>query len=155
MCKWFACGGRRIILICSMLIWFSAGIGEKGAFMAKQRKTLDERIQNCTTKEEEMLEKLKRYQAQRKQLERRKNDEGARCPVDIGSARTETEWRPENPHPPLNPDWRCGGICARQGCHGGGYSKAGCILEKAGGKRQVFFQSHAAFYCAKDIRGGR
>ena len=27
--------------------------------MAKQRKTLDERIQNCTTKEEEMLEKLK------------------------------------------------------------------------------------------------
>lgn len=43
--------------------------------MAKQRKTLDERIQNCTTKEEEMLEKLKQYQAQRKQLERRKKEE--------------------------------------------------------------------------------
>lgn len=155
MYKWFACGGRRIILICSMLIWFSAGIGEKEAFMAKQRKTLDERIQNCTMKEEEMLEKLKQYQAQRKQLERRKKEEGARCPVDIGSARTETKWRPENPHPPFNPDWRCGGICARQDCHGGGYSKAGCILKKAGGKRQVFFQSHAAFYCAEDIRGGR
>ncbi len=72
--------------------------------MAKQRRTLDERIQNCTTKEEEMLEKLKQYQAQRKQLERRKKEEGARCPVDIGSARIETEWRAENPHPPLNPD---------------------------------------------------
>lgn len=36
--------------------------------MAKQRRTLDERIQSCTTKEEEMLEKLKQYQAQRKQL---------------------------------------------------------------------------------------
>lgn len=43
--------------------------------MAKQRKTLDERIQNCTTKEEEMLEKLKQYQAQRKQLEQRKKVE--------------------------------------------------------------------------------
>lgn len=43
--------------------------------MAKQRKTLDERIQNCATKEEEMLEKLKQYQAQRKQLERRKKEE--------------------------------------------------------------------------------
>ena len=64
-----------MILICSMLIWFSAGIGEKEAFMAKQRKTLDERIQNCTTKEEEMLEKLKQYQAQRKQLEQRKKEE--------------------------------------------------------------------------------
>lgn len=142
-------------MICNNRILFSAGIGEKEAFMAKQRKTLDERIQNCTTKEEEMLEKLKQYQIQRKQLERRKKEEGARCPADIGSARTETEWRPENPHPPLNPDWRCGGICARQGCHGGGYSKAGCILEKAGGKRQVFFQSHAAFYCAEHNRGGR
>lgn len=27
-------------------------------FMAKQRRTLDERIQNCTTKEEAMLEKF-------------------------------------------------------------------------------------------------
>lgn len=89
--------------------------------MAKQRKTLDERIQNCTTKEEEMLEKLKQYQAQRKQLERR---------------------REKNPYPPLNPDWRCGGICLGQGCHGGGYTKADCILEKAGDERQVFFQSH-------------
>ena len=43
--------------------------------MAKQRKTLDERIQNCTTKEEEMLEKLKQYQAQRKQLEEQKKAE--------------------------------------------------------------------------------
>lgn len=40
---------------------------EKRLFMAKQRRTLDERIQSCTTKEEEMLEKLKQYQAQRKQ----------------------------------------------------------------------------------------
>lgn len=43
--------------------------------MAKQKRTLDERIQNCSTKEEEMLEKLKQYQAQRKQLERRKKEE--------------------------------------------------------------------------------
>ena len=43
--------------------------------MAKQRRTLDERIQSCTTKEEEMLEKLKQYQAQRKQLEKRKKEE--------------------------------------------------------------------------------
>ena len=34
--------------------------------MAKQRRTLDERIQSCTTKEEEMLEKLKQCQVQRK-----------------------------------------------------------------------------------------
>lgn len=153
MCKRSASDGGKVI--CNNRILFSAGIGEKEAFMAKQRKTLDERIQNCTTKEEEMLEKLKQYQAQRKQLERWKKEEGVRCPADIGSARTETEWRAENPHPPLNPDWRRGGICARQGCHGGGYSKAGCILEKAGGKRQVFFQSHAAFYCAEHNRGGR
>lgn len=64
-----------MILISSILICFSAGAGEREAFMAKQRKTLDERIQNCTTKEEEMLEKLKQYQAQRKQLERRKKEE--------------------------------------------------------------------------------
>lgn len=44
-------------------------------FMAKQRRTLDERIQSCTTKEEEMLEKLKQYQAQRKQLEKQKKAE--------------------------------------------------------------------------------
>lgn len=43
--------------------------------MAKQRRTLDERIQSCTTKEEEMLEKLKQYQAQRKQLEKQKKAE--------------------------------------------------------------------------------
>lgn len=43
--------------------------------MAKQRRTLDERIQSCATKEEEMLEKLKQYQAQRKQLEKRKKEE--------------------------------------------------------------------------------
>lgn len=43
--------------------------------MAKQKRTLDERIQSCTTKEGEMLEKLKQYQAQRKQLERRKKEE--------------------------------------------------------------------------------
>lgn len=43
--------------------------------MAKQRRTLDERIQSCTTKEEEMLEKLKQFQAQRKQLEKRKKEE--------------------------------------------------------------------------------
>ncbi len=43
--------------------------------MAKQRRTLDERIQSCTTKEEEMLEKLKQYQAQRRQLEKRKKEE--------------------------------------------------------------------------------
>ena len=43
--------------------------------MAKQKRTLDERIQSCTTKEEEMLEKLKKYQEQRKQLERRKKEE--------------------------------------------------------------------------------
>lgn len=123
--------------------------------MAKQRRALDERIQNCNTKEEEMLEKLKQYQAQRKQLERRKKEEGARCPVDIGSARTETEWRAENPHPPLNPDWRCGGICLGQGSYGGRCFQTGCILEKAGGERQVFFQSHAVHYCAEHNRGGR
>ena len=43
--------------------------------MAKQRRTLDERSQSCTTKEEEMLEKLKQYQAQRKQLEKQKKAE--------------------------------------------------------------------------------
>lgn len=43
--------------------------------MAKPRRTLDERIQSCTTKEEEMLEKLKQYQAQRKQLEKQKKAE--------------------------------------------------------------------------------
>ena len=43
--------------------------------MAKQRRTLDERIQSCTTKEEEMLEKLRQYQAQRKQLEKQKKAE--------------------------------------------------------------------------------
>lgn len=43
--------------------------------MAKQRRTLDERIQSYTTKEEEMLEKLKQYQAQRKQLEKQKKAE--------------------------------------------------------------------------------
>lgn len=43
--------------------------------MAKQRRTLDERIQSCATKEEEMLEKLKQYQAQRKQLEKQKKAE--------------------------------------------------------------------------------
>ncbi len=48
---------------------------EKRIFIAKQRRTLDERIQSCTTKEEEMLEKLKQYQAQRKQLEKRKKEE--------------------------------------------------------------------------------
>ena len=46
--------------------------------MAKQRRTLDERIQSCTTKEEEMLEKLKQYQAQRKQLEKQKKAEEIR-----------------------------------------------------------------------------
>ncbi len=43
--------------------------------MAKPRRTLDERIQSCTTKEEEMLEKLKQYQAQRRQLEKQKKAE--------------------------------------------------------------------------------
>lgn len=31
----------------------------KGGIYGKQRKTLDERIQNCITKEDEMLKKLK------------------------------------------------------------------------------------------------
>lgn len=43
--------------------------------MAKQRRTLDERIQSCTTKEGELLEKLKQYQAQRKHLEKQKKAE--------------------------------------------------------------------------------
>jgi CO dehydrogenase/acetyl-CoA synthase alpha subunit len=48
---------------------------QNGGIMAKSRKTLDERIRNCTSKEEEMLEKLKQYQAQRKQLEKRRKEE--------------------------------------------------------------------------------
>ena len=58
-----------------MIFLFLAGVGERQIFMAKQRKTLDERIQSCTTKEEEMLEKLKRYQAHHKQLEKQKKAE--------------------------------------------------------------------------------
>ncbi len=42
------------------------------------------------------FEKLKQFQAQRKQLERRKGEEVARCPVDIGSAQIGTEWRVES-----------------------------------------------------------
>lgn len=58
-----------------MKFLFSTGVGESEVYMAKQRRTLDERIQSCTTKEEEMLEKLKQYQAQRRQLEKRKKEE--------------------------------------------------------------------------------
>jgi len=58
-----------------VIFLFSASAGESEVFMAKQRRTLDERIQSCTTKEEEMLEKLKQYQAQRKQLEKQKKAE--------------------------------------------------------------------------------
>ena len=44
---------------------------------------------------------MKQYQAQRKQLERRKKEEGARCPADIGSARTGTEWSNDTEKIPL------------------------------------------------------
>lgn len=65
-----------MILTCAkVMILFPIGFGERTVFMAKQRRTLDERIQSCTTKEEEMLEKLKQYQAQRKQLEKQKKAE--------------------------------------------------------------------------------
>ena len=62
--------------------------------MAKSTKSYEERMLEMEKKEQESLEKAKRYAAQKKELLKRKKTEESKKNEPIGSVRLAVRWNP-------------------------------------------------------------
>ena len=62
--------------------------------MAKSTKSYEERMLEMEKKEQESLEKAKRYAAQKKELLKRKKAEESKKRTHIGSVRLAVRWNP-------------------------------------------------------------
>ena len=91
--------------------------------MAKSTKSYEERMLEMEKKEQESLEKAKRYAAQKKELLKRKKAEESKKRTLSG--------------------WRCGGIRSRCAYRGRGHPKADWFSEKAGSQWEIFFKGNA------------